>query len=106
MAETRLEGSGGWISAEITDEQAKQSKLVPNIDKHFLAPLGRLDTSTMSGYHCKRCSAEFEGPVKIRVEERPNEAVADGLVLAERGQYVCQKCDSTIGEYRVFEKAG
>jgi len=34
----------------------------------------------------------------------PNEAVADGLILVERGQYTCHKCDSIIGEYRVFEK--
>ena len=32
------------------------------------------------------------------------EEVADNLVLVERGQYTCQKCDGIIGEYRVFEK--
>jgi len=26
------------------------------------------------------------------------------LILIERGQYVCQKCNSIIGEYRVFKK--
>jgi len=26
------------------------------------------------------------------------------LVLVERGQYTCQKCNSIIGEYRVFKK--
>ena len=36
------------------------------------------------------------------IEESPNEPVADGLVLKERGQYTCGKCSSIIGEYRVF----
>ena len=38
-----LQGSGGWVSAELTDEEVSKSKLVPNIDKHFLASLEKLD---------------------------------------------------------------
>jgi hypothetical protein len=66
MVEIKLEGSGGWINADLTDEQVTKSKLVPNIE--------------------------------------PNEAVADGLILIERGQYTCHKCNTIIGEYRVFQK--
>ena len=106
MVLIQLAGSGGWVEAELTEEQAAKSKLVPNIDKHFLASLERLDQSAMKRHFCKHCAAEFGGPAAVRVEEAPNEQVADGLVLVERGQYVCQKCSSTIGEYRVFARQG
>ena len=31
MPATELQGSGGWINADITDEQVEKSKLVPNM---------------------------------------------------------------------------
>ncbi|MBT8243590.1 MAG: hypothetical protein HKP34_07860 [Nitrosopumilus sp.] len=104
MTELQLAGSGGWIYADVTEEQVTKSKLVPNMDKHFLAPIGKLDTTKMLKHFCKQCDSEFEGPTKIQIEEQPNEAVADGLILIERGQYTCHKCNSIIGEYRVFQK--
>ncbi len=104
MAEIQLSGSGGWINADLTDEQITKSKLVPNMDKYFLAPLGKLETAKMSKHFCKQCDSEFEGPTQIQIEEQPNEKVADGLTLIERGQYTCHKCNSIIGEYRVFQK--
>ena len=45
MTIIELQGSGGWVSAELTDEEVSKSKLVPNIDKHFLASLEKLDPS-------------------------------------------------------------
>ena len=104
MTGIQLDGSGGWIKADLTDEQVSKSKLVPNIEKHFLSSLEKLDTAKMSKHFCKQCNAEFEGATKIQIEESPNEAVADGLILIERGQYTCHKCNSIIGEYRVFQK--
>ena len=35
MTAIELKGSGGWVNAELTDEEVSKSKLVPNIDKHF-----------------------------------------------------------------------
>jgi len=58
----------------------------------------------MQKYFCKKCESEFDGSPKIQIEESPNEPVADGLILKERGQYTCDKCSSIIGEYRVFEQ--
>ena len=58
----------------------------------------------MNRHFSKHCAAEFAGLAAVRVEEAPNEQVAVGQVLAERGQYVCQKCSYTIGECRVFAK--
>jgi len=104
LTEIQLAGSGGWVNADLKDEQVAKSKLVPNIDKHFLSSLEKLDTTKMSKHFCNQCDSEFEGPTKIQIEEKPNEAVADGLILIERGQYTCHKCNSIIGEYRVFQK--
>jgi uncharacterized protein with PIN domain len=105
LTQIQLAGSGGWVDADLTDEQVTKSKLVPNIDKHFLASLEKLDTTKMKKHFCKQCDSEFEGPTKIQIEESPNETVADGLTLIERGQYTCHQCNSIIGEYRIFKKS-
>ena len=105
MTAIELQGSGGWVNAELTDEEVTKSKLVPNIDKHFLASLEKLDPSKMLKHFCKSCNSEFDGPTAYQIEEKPNEPVADGLMLIERCQYTCHKCNAIIGEYRVFEKS-
>ena len=102
MVVLELHGSGGRIIADITDEQAKKADL--GVGKCFLAPVGKLVEQNMQKYFCKKCESEFDGSPKIQIEESPNEAVADGLILVERGQYTCHKCSSIIGEYRVFKK--
>ena len=103
LAELKLEGSGGYVIAELSEELAAKSKLVPNIDKCFLAPVGKLTEKDMHKHFCNKCESEFDGPPKYQIEETPNEQIADGLILVERGQYICQKCSSIIGEYRVFD---
>ena len=102
MIEAKLHGSGGYIVADITEEQSKKADL--GVGKLFLAPIGKLEESKMKKHFCKACDEEFSSSPKIQLEERNREEVADNLVLVERGQYTCQKCDSIIGEYRVFEK--
>ena len=102
MVVLELHGSGGRIIADITDEQAKKADL--GVGKCFLAPVGKIVEQNMQKYFCKKCESEFDGSPKTQIEESPNEAVADGLILVERGQYTCHKCSSIIGEYRVFEK--
>jgi hypothetical protein len=73
LTEIQLDGSGGWINADLTDEQVTKSKLVPNMDKHFLSSLEKLDTAKMSKHFCKQCDVEFDGPTQIQIEEKPNE---------------------------------
>ncbi|MFZ9006669.1 MAG: hypothetical protein ACO293_07820 [Nitrosopumilaceae archaeon] len=102
MTEEKLQGSGGYIIADITEEQAKKADL--GVGKLFLAPIGKLEEQNMKKHFCKNCEEEFDAPPKIHLEENNHEEVADNLVLVERGQYNCQKCNSTIGEYRVFQK--
>ena len=41
MPELKLKGSGGAVTAEVTDEQAKKADL--GVGELFLAPVGRLD---------------------------------------------------------------
>lgn len=102
MAELKVQGSGGYIIADLTEEQAKKADL--GVGKLFLAPIGKLEIEKMSKHYCNNCEVEFQNPPKINLEENPNEEVADNLVLLERGQYTCEKCNSIIGEYRVFKK--
>ena len=97
----KLRGSGGYVMATVTDEQQMKGNLGgPDL---FLAPIGRLDAKTITKHFCNTCEKEFEGPPKIEFEN-PNEEVAENLVLAERGQYICKACNASIAEYREFKK--
>ena len=97
----KLRGSGGYIMATVTDEQQMKGNLGgPDL---FLAPIGRLDENKITKHFCNTCEKEFEGPPKIEFEN-PNEEVAENLVLAERGQYICKVCNASIAEYREFKK--
>ena len=102
MTELKVQGSGGYVIAELTEEQAKKADL--GVGKLFLAPIGKIETEKMSKHYCNVCETEFENPPKIHLEESTNEEVADNLILVERGQYTCEKCNAIIGEYRVFKK--
>ena len=86
MVVLELHGSGGHIFADVTDEQAKKADL--GVGKCFLAPIGKLEEQKMQRYISKKCESEFDGSPKIQIEESPNESVADGLILKERGQYL------------------
>ncbi|QUC64335.1 zinc-ribbon domain-containing protein [Nitrosopumilus sp. K4] len=97
----KLRGSGGYVMANVTDEQQMKGNLGgPDL---FLAPIGRLDAEKISKHFCNTCEKEFEGAPKIEFEN-PNEEVAENLILAEKGQYICSTCNSTIAEYREFKK--
>ena len=98
----KLRGSGGYILALVTDDQQSKGNLGgPDL---FLAPIGRLDAEKIKKYSCNTCDKEYDGCPKIEYEN-PNEEVAENLILAERGQYLCTTCGSTIAEYREFQKA-
>ncbi len=97
----KLRGSGGYVMANVTDDQQMKGNLGgPDL---FLAPIGRLDADKISKHFCNTCEKEFEGSPKIEFEN-PNEEVAENLVLAEKGQYICTSCNSSIAEYREFKK--
>ena len=97
----KLRGSGGYVMASVTDEQQVKGNLGgPDL---FLAPIGRLDADKITKHFCNTCEKEFEGSPKIEFEN-PNEEVAENLILAERGQYICESCNASIAEYREFKK--
>ncbi len=97
----KLRGSGGYVMATVTDEQQTKGNLGgPDL---FLAPIGRLDVEKITKYFCNTCDKEFEGAPKIEFEN-PNEEVAENLILAEKGQYICNSCNASIAEYREFKK--
>lgn len=97
----KLRGSGGYIMARVTDEQQVKGNLGgPDL---FLAPIGRLDSKIITKHFCNTCEKEFEGSPKIEFEN-PNEEVAENLILAEKGQYICNSCNASIAEYRDFKK--
>ena len=97
----KLRGSGGFVIAQVTDEQQSKGNLGgPDL---FLAPIGRLDVESIKKYTCNTCDKEYEGGPKIEYEN-PNEEVAENLILVERGQYLCTTCGSPIAEYREFKK--
>ena len=97
----KLRGSGGFVIAQVTDEQQSKGNLGgPDL---FLAPIGRLDVESIKKYTCNTCDKEYEGSPKIEYEN-PNEEVAENLILVERGQYICTTCGSPIAEYREFQK--
>ena len=97
----KLRGSGGFIMATVNDDQQRKGSLGgPDL---FLAPIGRLDSEKISKYFCNTCEKEYEGSPKIEFEN-PNEAVAENLVLLEKGQYMCTTCGSILAEYRNFSK--
>lgn len=94
----KLRGSGGYVMAQVTDEQQSKGSLGgPDL---FLAPIGRLDPASISKHHCNACEKDFEGSPKIDYSN-PNEQVAENLTLVERGKYLC-RCGSAIAEYRKF----
>ena len=97
----KLRGSGGYVMASVNDDQQMKGNLGgPDL---FLAPIGRLDADKISKHFCNTCEKEFEGAPKIEFEN-PNEEVAENLILAEKGQYICNSCNSSIAEYREFKK--
>ena len=97
----KLRGSGGFVVASVTDEQQVKGNLGgPDL---FLAPIGRLDSEKISKYFCNTCDKDYEDSPKIEFET-PNEEVAENLILVERGQYICNTCNTTIAEYREFKK--
>jgi DNA-directed RNA polymerase subunit RPC12/RpoP len=97
----KLRGSGGYIMANVSDEQQSKGNLGgPDL---FLAPIGRIDSQRISKHFCNTCEKEFEGAPEIEYEN-PNEEVAENLILVERGKYVCITCGSALAEYREFKK--
>jgi sporulation protein YlmC with PRC-barrel domain len=96
----RLKGSGGYITADITDEEASKARLAGEL---FITALGKIDAKRIVSYHCNNCSKEFDGAPKIS-SDLLNEVVTEGHVLIEQGEYSCNVCSNIIAIYKIFGK--
>jgi sporulation protein YlmC with PRC-barrel domain/DNA-directed RNA polymerase subunit RPC12/RpoP len=100
LREKKLRGSGGFVLANITDEEQKRGNLGgPEL---FLAGIGRLPSDRFVKYHCNKCDKDYEGSPSINFEN-PNEDLGEGVTLYEKGEYKCNSCKSTIAQYRKFD---
>lgn len=101
MVHAKLKCSGGHAVVDITDEERKKADL--GVGVLFLAKLDKIEESRFINHYCKICDEEFAGAPGY-ISEHPDEEVAEGMILKERGQYMCKKCNNILGEYRQFER--
>jgi sporulation protein YlmC with PRC-barrel domain len=100
LREKRLRGSGGYVLANVTDEEQKKGNLGgPEL---FLAGVGRLNEERFSKYYCNKCEKEYEGSPVISYEN-PNEDLGEDVTLIEKGEYKCGTCNNIIAQYRKFD---
>jgi DNA-directed RNA polymerase subunit RPC12/RpoP len=99
LEEKKLLGSGGYAIAKLTENEEIKSNLgVPQL---FLANVGRLPEDRFLRYYCNKCGREHNG-CPLLIYEVPNEKMAENVILVEKGEYKCRKCNNTIAQYRKF----
>jgi hypothetical protein len=101
LEEKKLLGSGGYVFAKLTEQEELRASLgVPQI---FLANIERLNEDRFSRYFCNKCGREYTGCPQIRYEN-PNEVLGEGVILIEKGEYICRICNNIIALYRKFNR--
>ena len=101
LVEKKLLGSGGYAFAKLTkQEEIKGTLGVPQI---FIGNIGRLNEDRFIKYYCSKCAKEYPGSPVISYEN-PNEELGEDVVLIEKGEYKCRKCNNIIAVYRRFNK--
>jgi hypothetical protein len=100
LEEKKLLGSGGYVYAKLTEQEEINASLgVPHL---FLGNVGRLSYDRISRYFCNKCIQEHAGPPIINYEKPSEELPGEGLILVEKGQYLCRVCSSIIAIYCKF----
>lgn len=100
ISRVRVKGSGGYILADLYDEEVGRARLAGEL---FIGALGRVDEARIISYYCNSCGKEFKGSPMIRSSDA-GEEVAKGHLLLEQGEYVCRECNGTIARYKVFSR--
>lgn len=100
MLISRVKGSGGYILADLHEDEIGRARLAGEL---FIGALGRVDEDRIISYYCNSCSMEIEGSPIIR-SSNAKEEVAEGHILLEQGEYVCRECNGIIARYKVFIK--
>ncbi|MDF2769351.1 MAG: hypothetical protein K0S91_2186, partial [Nitrososphaeraceae archaeon] len=52
---------------------------------------------------CNKCRQEHSGPPTINYENPGEELPGEGLILVEKGQYLCRVCNGIIAIYCKFK---
>ena len=64
----KLRGSGGYVMANVTDEQQMKGNLGgPDL---FLAPIGRLDVEKITKHFCNSTETTGKRPMATRIRNR------------------------------------
>lgn len=101
LEEKKLLGSGGYVYAKLTEKEEINASLgVPHL---FLGNVGRLSYDRISRYFCNKCKQEHPGPPTINYENPGEELPGEGLILVEKGQYLCRVCNGIIAIYCKFK---
>ena len=101
LEEKKLLGSGGYAFAKLTEaEEMKVNLGVPHL---FLGNIGRLAEDRFLRYYCNTCRKEYGGCPLISYEIS-NEKLVENIILIEKGEYKCRRCDNIIAQYRKFSK--
>jgi DNA-directed RNA polymerase subunit RPC12/RpoP len=101
LVEKKVLGSNGYAFVNLTEEEALKFNLgVPEL---FFANIGRIDSKKFLKYYCNKCAKEYPGSPQI-FYENPNEEVAEGVILTEKGEYKCMVCGNTMALYRKFNE--
>jgi hypothetical protein len=101
LEEKKLLGSGGYVLAKLTEQEELRASLgVPQI---FLANVDRLSEDRFSMYFCNKCGREYPGCPVIKYES-PNEELGEGVILVEKGEYICRICSNKIALYCKFNR--
>ena len=101
LEEKKLLGSGGYVYAKLTEKEEINASLgVPHL---FLGNVGRLSYDRISRYFCNKCRQEHSGPPTINYENPGEELPGEGLILVEKGQYICRVCNGIIAIYCKFK---
>ena len=101
LEEKKVLGSGGYAFVNLTeDEELKFNLGLPHL---FLGNIGRLDKKRFTRYYCNKCRKEYPG-FPLITYDNPNEEIAEGVILLEKGEYKCMVCNNTIALYRKFNK--
>ena len=90
-----------WLClCQLTEKEEINASLgVPHL---FLGNVGRLSYDRISRYFCNKCRQEHSGPPTINYENPGEELPGEGLILVEKGQYLCGVCSSIIAIYCKF----
>ena len=101
LEEKKLLGSGGYVFAKLTEQyEIKANVGVPHLS---LGNVGRLSEERFSRYYCNSCRMEYTSSPTISYENPNEELPGVGLILVEKGEYLCRVCNNIMAIYRKFK---